>query len=258
MTPPSDEQIKAKWQEIASLAEKVTDRSGTQGGFSTSPGSPFAGDDASSAPYQVSHAAKVGITTAADHLHGLCALVLKSGFLHWASPASLARGALECAAAATWIASPTTRNERITRALQWNIKDAQDNNSAATTAGLPVPTALQDRKAKIEAMAATRSLDFKKIRVGYTSTEAVKAAEEYLKPPLGALLPWQLASGFAHGRRWAVVAFAEIIEKDTAAEPGVVNLKMVNDNVRVLYLALAAATIVQGAVTLYDQRATAP
>jgi hypothetical protein len=106
MALPSEEQTRAKWLEIATLAEMLTERSGTENGFSISPGSPLSGDDRHCQPYHVSHAVKVSITSAVDHLHALCALVLRSGFLHLAAPATLARGALECASAAVWMASP--------------------------------------------------------------------------------------------------------------------------------------------------------
>jgi hypothetical protein len=56
MTTPSEEQARVKWLEIAALAEKLAERSGTENGFSISPGSPFSGDDLHCQPYHVSHA----------------------------------------------------------------------------------------------------------------------------------------------------------------------------------------------------------
>lgn len=254
---PSDEQAQAKWQEIDAFATDLVERSATQGTYAVAPGSPFAGDDTHSKPYQVSHAVRMNLTAAADHLHATCALVLKTGLLHLSAPATLARGVLECASTAVWIASPKDRDERITRALKWNIADIRAGNSAATNARLPVPTALEDREAKIEAVADRRSLPFKPIKGGYKSTEAVKATEDYLQPVLGVLLPWQLASGFAHGRRWAMLAFADTMERLATDDPEVVNIKMENDWAQVLYLGLAAADVLGSAVRLYEQRAAA-
>lgn len=128
----------------------------------------------------MSHAVKMEITAAVDHLHALCVLVF-SGFLHLAAPATLARGALETASTAIWIMSPTGRNERITRALQWAVLDIRDSDRATTGAGIPVPTPLQDRLDKVETVAVRRGLDFAKIRVGFTSTHAVTAAEAHTK-----------------------------------------------------------------------------
>jgi hypothetical protein len=240
---------------IATLADKLISRSETAGGFRVAPGSAFAGDDRHCQPYHASHAAMMSITAAADHLHALCALVLQSGFLHLAAPATLARGVLESASAAVWIANPTLRDERITRALKWNVTDIKDGDKAATGAGLPVPTPLQDRLDKVENVALARGLAFKPISGGYKSTEVVIEAEAVLAPPLGVLFPWRLASGFAHGRRWSMLAFADTMQKQATQDPAVSNIKMENDISRVLYLGWAAATVIQGAVRMYDQRA---
>jgi hypothetical protein len=148
--------------------------------------------------------------------------------------------------------------ERVERALKWNIKDIKDGNRAAAEAGIPVPTSLQDRIDKVEKVANKRSLPFTPIKGGYTSTEAVKAAEAYLKPPLGGAFPWQLASGFAHGRRWAILAFADTMQKQVTSDPDVSNIKMENDHTKVLYLGMAAAFVVRGAVRVYEERGTAP
>ncbi len=154
--PKSSPRAQAKWLEIEKLATKLIEHSETQDEYQPAPKSPLAGDDTHSQPYHVSHAVQMNITSAADHLHATCTLVLRTGFLHLAAPATLARSVLECASTAIWIASPTTRDERITRALKWNIADVRDGDRAATGAGLPVPTSLQDRKAKIEAVANKR------------------------------------------------------------------------------------------------------
>lgn len=258
MTMPSDEQAVAKFRDIEKLATELIERSETEDGYAIAPKSPLAGDDIHSQPYHVSHAVRMNLTLAADHLHATCALVLRTGFLHMAAPATLVRGVLECASTAIWIASPTKRDERITRALKWNIADVRDGDRAATDAGIPVPTPLEVRKSKIEAVANRRSLPFQPISGGYKSTEAVAAAEIYLKPPFGVLLPWRLASGFAHGRRWAMLAFADTMQKHSTSDPTVTGVKMENDWGRVLFLGLAAASVLRGAVRLYEQRGAAP
>jgi len=254
----SDEQAWAKWQEIGAMAERLSNRAGSEGGFTVSPGSPLAGDDAHCQPYHVSHAVTTNIISAIDHLHAMCALILRSGVLHAAAPATLARAILECASTAIWIAVPGRRDERVRRALRWNVQDIKDGDRAAAEAGLEVPTPLQDRMDKIEAVAMRRSLEFKPISGGYKSTEAVKAAEEYLASPLRVCFPWQLASGFAHGRRWAMLAFADLLPTLPTADPDVVKLRWENDNTIVLYLGMAAAIAVKGAIRLYDERSKSP
>jgi hypothetical protein len=254
----SEEQAQTKLREIATFADTLIERSATPQGFAIEPKSSLAGDDMHTDPYQTSHAVKMSITYAADHLHGLCALVLNSGFLHLAAPFTVARGALESASAAIWIASPQSRDERVRRTLRWNIKDVKDGSKAADDAGIPIPTPLADRKRKIEAVAAKRSIPFTEIKNGYTSTEAVEAAEKYVNNPMGVLFPWRVASGFAHGRRWSMLAFSEVMEKAATSTPGVTNVKMENDFSRVLFFAMAAALTIKGAIALYEKRGTAP
>ncbi|WHT21884.1 hypothetical protein N8J89_12725 [Crossiella sp. CA-258035] len=259
MTMPSEHQVLAKWGEIGKLAEKLVARSSTPDGFSIRPSSALAGDDRHSSPFQVSHAVKTSITSAVDHLHALCALVLRAQVLHIAAPATLARGALECAATAVWIASPASRDERLTRTLQWQVKNIKDGDQAATSAGIAVPTPLEDRLDKVKNVAAVRRLQYvPTIKKGYTSTEAVKAAEMYLPWQLGVLLPWRLASGFAHGRSWAMLSYGNVVQTSPTADPTVQNLVVENDLGRALFLGLAAAHTVKGAVEVYEQRGSAP
>jgi hypothetical protein len=254
----SDEQVQHQWQRIAARAHTLIERSGSPRGFAVASGSPLSGDDAAANPYRVSDAAQVCLVSAIDHLHALCALVLHSGYLHATAPFTLARGVLETAAAAVWMLCPAGRDDRVRRALQWNAKDIADGDRAARSAGVPVPVSLQERMDKLEVVAARRGLDFAGIRRGYTSSEAVKAAEEHLDTAMGVLFPWQFASGHAHGRRWNVLGVVQGMHVTPAAEPGVSTLRIEGDYRLVLYPAWAAEEVVSGAVQLFDRRAAAP
>ncbi|ROP40709.1 hypothetical protein [Saccharothrix texasensis] len=261
MTTESDEQrAQAKLIEIAEFATRLIDRSGTPEGFNIQPGSPLAVDDSLSSPYQVSFAARACLTTAIDHLHAACALVLKTGFLHVAAPATVVRGVLECASTALWMLAPAASEERITRGLRWYIKDVSDGDKAATEIGISVPTPLQKRKDKIKAVADARGLPFDTIKRGYSSTEAVTAAKTHLdsQHPLDVLFYWRLCSGFAHGRAWPMLGFAEVLEKLPTADPTVSMTKTENTYERVLALTMTAALTTKSAVVLYDKLGTAP
>jgi hypothetical protein len=125
----TDEQVRDQWQQVADTAAVFAERAGSAAGFASRAGSPLAGDDAASAPYQVSHVVQFMLTSAVDHLHGLCALVLKTGWLHIAAPASLARGVLESASTTIWILSPSGRDERIRRSMRWAVQEMKSNIS---------------------------------------------------------------------------------------------------------------------------------
>lgn len=253
----SDVEIELAWKKIKTLADHLIERSSRKNGFSIESGSPLDGDDKHSLPYQVSHVIRTEITAAVDHLHALSVLVLNSGFIHLAAPATVARGALETASAAIWIMGPAGRDERITRALKWAVQDIKDSDRVATGAGLPVPTSLQNRLNKVEAVAARRGLDFTQIRQGYTSTEAVMAAEAHKNSPLGVVLPWRLSSGLAHGRRWPQLALMDL-EKRSPANSGVMLVKLENDLGKLLAVAYPAAHTLSGTIALFDQRARRP
>ncbi|MEV6909483.1 hypothetical protein [Amycolatopsis sp. NPDC051071] len=139
-----DRRAKAQLATMAERAAVWADRRGSPGGFVVGAGSAMAGDDRGSEPFLVSHAIRASLGTAIDHLHALYALVLHSGFLHLHAPASVTRGALECASTAIWLAEPSSREERIRRALCWAGKDIKDGDKAAIGAGYPVNPRLRN------------------------------------------------------------------------------------------------------------------
>ncbi|MER7850320.1 hypothetical protein ABTZ03_41045 [Kitasatospora sp. NPDC096077] len=80
------------------------------------PGSPLAGDDAKTDPYQVSHSAQHAIQAAVDHLHRLRSSLSQyenperpTLLLHSYGSFTLLRGALENGARTVWLLAPTTR-----------------------------------------------------------------------------------------------------------------------------------------------------
>lgn len=85
MSMPTDEQAQATWLEIDKQATILMERSENEDGYRPAPKGSLAEDDSHSQPYQVSHALRMNIVSAADHLHAMCALVLRSGFLHLAA-----------------------------------------------------------------------------------------------------------------------------------------------------------------------------
>lgn len=258
MTSLTEAQIVDQWRRIDQVASLLAQRLGSQDGFAVAPGSQLARDDADTYPYHVSTAIALAISAAVDHLHGLCILALHSGWLHLSATASLARGALECASAAVWISCVDDGDERLTRALRWHIADIKDGDRAAKTANVPIPTSLETRKAKVAGVAARRALKFSTIGAGYQSSEAVKAADAYLQLQqlsTGVHTPWQMASGFAHGRSWSRLADESILTKTPTEDPDVSNVKMEPNLGRLLYLALPAEQATSGAVRLFDRLA---
>ncbi|WP_342799866.1 hypothetical protein [Nocardia sp. No.11] len=67
----SDEEVAAKWAELAPLIDRVTARIADPNDFQVSAGSTLAADDLRSSPFQVTHGARTSIVAAVDHLHAV-------------------------------------------------------------------------------------------------------------------------------------------------------------------------------------------
>lgn len=247
-----------KWLALAPLLDRMMERVGTEGEFPVAPGSSLAGDDAAADPYQVSHVIRLCLTAGTDHLHAAKVLVVDKRIVHVASPASLARGALETLATAYWVLQPAQRDERVTRSLRWHAKNMKDAETAVGHLKLSGHPPLEEKLAKLDAVAAKRSLDTKQIRRGYTSTEAVKCAEEHAPNlPLGVTLPWRVCSGFAHGRPWAYLGASDLDVTDPG-EGGGVSVRLTSNLAKALYPSLAAIHLLEQLLRLYEQRAGTP
>jgi hypothetical protein len=261
----TEQQAWEKWFEIAPLIDRMMERVGTRDEFPVMPHSALAGDDAASSPYQVSHAFKQCLATGVDHLHAARVLVLgppqrphEQPILHMSAHAALARGALENFAVAYWLLHPKSRNERIERALRWHVKNVNDQHEASTDMNTTPPRTKQEMLQDLEAVIKRRTgripSDFRR---GYTSTGAVKAAQQVLpRPGLGVLTPWRVCSGFAHGRPWVSLGLLEREEFRTA-DDGTLHLRLTSDGTRSLIGPLAAIHLLQDVLKLYASRAGA-
>lgn len=217
------------------------------------PGSPLLGDDRATDPHRVSHAAARSIQAAAEHLDALRGLVGVAGLIHPSAPFTLARGAIETAAAGVWLLAPTLRRERGLRALRHAVRNEIDQNTALTGVGRVLSPPLDERRASVDAIAARLG------REGRVhpekSTEVVKAAEAVGASEMPLLLTWQLCSGFAHGRLWPMLA---MLNREVLPGPdsSTARLKVTSSLDRVLFALMAARDVTEYALQLYQLRAT--
>jgi hypothetical protein len=113
---------------------------------------------------------------------------------------------------------------------------------------------LSERWALLDEVADRRHLD-RSYRKGYTSTGVVETAEaSFPQLRLGVLFPWQLCSGFAHGRPWAFHGASQQDELEDE-DPQMLTLQLSSTLSTVLYPTLAAVELVQAFLFLYDKRA---
>jgi hypothetical protein len=88
VTPLSEAQILQKWEEFSALAERLSERVGTDGEFETPPGCAMAGDDACLGGYQITSAFRTCLNAAADHLYAVTSLVVEHRQLNLAATGS--------------------------------------------------------------------------------------------------------------------------------------------------------------------------
>jgi hypothetical protein len=249
--------VHRKWQELAVDIERLNDRASNDAdAFPVFPQSSLASDDGASGPYRVSYVLHSCLNAGIDHLHALKSLILDAGVLHVAAPFSLTRGALENFATATWVLTGQGQDERVARALRWHAKNVKDSDRATTGKAIPGSTSLAERWTPLDEVADRRNLG-RGYRNGYTSTEAVVAAEAaFPELRLGVLFPWQLCSGFAHGRPWAFHGASQRDEFE-AEDPQTVTVRLSSTLSTVLHPTVAAVDLVRVFLDLYAERSRA-
>lgn len=247
--------VRRKWDEAAAYIERLNDLTSNGGDpFPIHPGSSLAADDRASSPFRVSVTLHSCINAGVDHLHALKSLINDAGLLHVAAPFSLARGGLENFATAAWVLTGETREVRVDRTLRWHAQNAMDGDRAMGALSLGGPRPLSEQLALLDTVADLHNLG-RNFRGGYRGTEAVKGAEAAFPDlRLGVLRPWQICSGFAHGRPWAFHG-ASLQERTDDEDPNMVNICSSASLDTVLYAALAATQLVQALLGLYKDRA---
>lgn len=189
----------------------------------------------------------------------MTALVQEHRLLHIAAPASLARGLLENVAAGFWLIHPAQRDERITRTLRWWAKNARDQDRAMRDRPAAGGSRAEDVLARLRVLAETRGIDPSTALRAYTSTEAVTYAEQHAGPgQLGPLFPWQICSGFAHGRPWAFLGASQVEPQEGGmTRSGLNDVRLSNSLGLALYPTLAGVELLQTTLRVHRDRTTA-
>lgn len=247
--------VHRKWRELAAFIEQLNDlASNDADAFPVDPASSLAADDRASNPFRVSIVVRSCIDAGIDHLHALKSLVVDAGLLHLAAPFSLARGGLENFAAASWVLAGDGRDDRVERALRWHAQNVKDGNRAMGDLALPGSRPLADQWALLDKVADQRDLG-RAFHSGYLSSDVVEAAETaFPELRLGVLRPWQLCSGFAHGRPWALHGASQQEVSDDE-DPDMLNVRLSSSLLTVLHPTLAAADLSRALLRLYNDRA---
>ena len=233
MSELSEAQVWQRWLDMHEAAKVLVERAATDGEFATPPRTTMAGDDAHLGRYHLTTAFRTCLGAAIDQLHALTSFIVELRRLNIAAPYSLARGTLENASAAFWLIHHPSRDERITRALRWWTLNAHDQDTA-NVGGATEATVVE----LIKEIATARGLNPGQATAWPRSSEMVKYADAKARTHAGetirVLLPWQVCSGFAHGRGWAHMG---MLQTETVREirPGVQAMRLTNSLDRTLW-----------------------
>ncbi|MEU3420087.1 hypothetical protein AB0F39_16340 [Streptomyces murinus] len=219
------------------------------GGWSVSPGSSLAGDDAKTHPYQVSHNVWQALTVAVDHLHCFrrsLAEEVKEGeialTLHTHSQYSLLRGAMENSARAVWMLGPASRLLRVERRLALQAKDHKDSDKMnALLKRVPNRTLTErmDQLVRLMQKADPTISDdaeaLKRLRSGAQPTDIVRAAGDLAVMGADeANLVWSACSSLAHGD---VHGTLSILEREVVRTEGGTSLTRLSSDPKILFWA---------------------
>lgn len=132
------------------------------------------------------------------------------------SPTTAARGSLEPAVIAWWLMRPDEPRDRVARLLSFKLQDAFDEY---TFNGGLKGLDHEEQKARLFAIAGEVGVSKTSLKAGFSTTRVIADFDREFGTPISNI--WQLSSGVAHGRRWAVrltsveeVAFSTELGRD--------------------------------------------
>lgn len=216
------------------------------------PGSLLFEDDQATYPFPISNDVRYLLLVASDNLSGLRSMIVegtKNGVptlnLHVFAPYTLIRNAIECAGTALWIMAPAERHERVLRLAQFELEDAKKNQAALTAFGGNGEETFIRKKGIIEGIIQPYGeLSWKSVANGFRITELLRTIGSL--PELEGLNPlgkWQIASGMAHGKRWAGTLISDLKEDAQPTPKGDSTFLLYGTFKKVFWLAQCAQTL---------------
>lgn len=195
----------------------------------TEPGSLLFEDDQATYPFPISSDVRYLLLVAVDNLSGLRSMILEASenavptlSLHVFAPYTLIRNAIECASTALWIMEPSDRQERILRLAQFELEDAKKNRAALSAFSGKGDDTFNQKKTIIQKLIEPyEELAWKKVNDGFRVTELLGIVGSL--PQLEGTNPlgkWQIASGMAHGKRWAGTLVSDLKEHSQPTDEG--------------------------------------
>jgi hypothetical protein len=210
-------------------------------------------DDQVTHPFPLSNDVRYLLLVAADNLIGLRNMLIENMgndgstlTIYPFAPYTLLRNAIECAGTALWLMQPHERHQRVLRIAQFELEDAKKNKAALESMGGRGDETFHRKKAIIERMVASQSeLSWKDVAKGFRVTDLLASVGAL--PQLEGLNPlgkWQIASGMAHGKRWAGTLLSDLKEVTKPSPNGDSTFHIYGNFRNVLWLAGCARSLV--------------
>ncbi|MGY4542633.1 hypothetical protein ACVWY0_002557 [Arthrobacter sp. UYNi723] len=227
------------------------------------PGSAIYGDDAATQPLPTSYYVKYLLSAGSDNLLAVRSMLVQTETaeniqltLHSFAPYTLIRNAIECASTAIWILTPPSRTTRVFRAAVMELDDAWKSHMAFKSMNLDGEETYARRIEAIQGIIAKYpGISFKQLKDGGKMTDVL--AEVGKTPGLERINPlakWQLASGMAHGKRWAGL----LLNDKTPLVPDADSTYVMTGNYKHLLMFVSAAyVLLETGQALLSDRSTA-
>lgn len=254
--PISDAQVQHYLSLTMANVRKGVEQLDQNESWRVAPGSPMSADDARTDPYHLSHAARSLLSSAIDHLHAIANLIEGARVLHPMAQFTLARGAIETAGTATWMLTPSSRQERVRRRLRLAVKDSMDSYAASEPISAGRNRTRDEQRQRFREIAAHAGVPPQDVFKLPTSTEMVKAADASTGAAFHIHTAWQICSGFAHGRLWPTLSVLERVAVLEDPETGVGLYRVTSDLAHVAWAVGASFDLLKHASGLYQRGAT--
>lgn len=209
-------------------------------------------NDQATHPFPTSFEVRYLLQVAADNLIGLKNMLIESVeggvptvTMYPFAPYTLLRNAIECAGTALWLIEPKEQHQKVLRTAQFALEDAKKNKAALTSMGGNGDTTYGHKKNIIEKMIGPyNELSWKKVNDGFRVTEMLTIVGTI--PQLEGLNPlakWQIASGMAHGKRWAGLLLSDLKEASQPEPNGDSTFHVYGNFKSLLWLTSCARTL---------------
>lgn len=245
-----EEKVRSRLSEFFEWNDRVFRDSQSRLKWKVEDGSSINQDDGAASPFLMSSHLLSQMHTAVEHIDAFSRLLRgESGVMHLHADYTLIRSAIECAGMAHWALMPGERSERVRRILRIAMRDASDSTKVLADPQVRAEL-IERRKERITRVAEREGLELSGCIAGYTTTSVLTEVSRRVKSE--PLFAWQLCSGMAHGKQWALQALSDIEELERV--DGIVTQRLTARTDHLLVACYSYVEIMRQLLPVFDGR----